>query len=121
MFGELDADITAGVNHAFCRRYEVVEWASPTKTRSRLFPELMARCEMRVGEVLKLKLKDIEERKLILRQPKSGKAHEIVFIPQQVIDIPSFITANYCRPAVINRNNQSVDTSNCVKFYQTNM
>jgi integrase len=46
----------------------------------------MARGGMRIGEVLKLRLKDIQDRKLILRQPKSGKEHEIVFIPQKVAE-----------------------------------
>ena len=41
---------------------------------------------MRIGEVLKLRLNDIQDRKLILREPKSGKEHEIVFIPQKVAD-----------------------------------
>ncbi len=57
-----------------------------TKTRNRLILELMARGGMRIGEVLKLRLKDIDERKLILREPKSGKEYEIVFIPQKVAD-----------------------------------
>ena len=49
-------------------------------------PELMARGGMRIGEVLKLTLIDIQDRNLILREPKSGKEHEIVFIPQKVAD-----------------------------------
>ncbi len=57
-----------------------------TKIRTRLMLELMARGGMRIGEVLKLKMGDIHERKLILYQPKSGKEHEIVFIPQKVAD-----------------------------------
>ena len=48
--------------------------------------ELMARGGMRIGEVLKLTLKDIQDRKLTLREPKSGRDHEIVFIPQRVAD-----------------------------------
>lgn len=48
--------------------------------------ELMARGGMRIGEVLKLRLKDIQDRKLILCEPKSGKEHEIVFISQKVAD-----------------------------------
>ena len=39
---------------------------------------------MRIGEVLKLSLGDIQGRKLILREPKSGKEREFVFIPQKV-------------------------------------
>ena len=57
-----------------------------TKPRNRLILELMARGGMRVGEVLKLRLRDIEDRKLILWEPKSGRDHEIVFIPQKVAD-----------------------------------
>ena len=48
--------------------------------------ELMARGGMRVGEVLKLTPRDIEYRKLILTDPKSGKEAEVVFIPQKVAD-----------------------------------
>jgi integrase/recombinase XerD len=54
------------------------------KARNWLILELMARGGMRIGEVLKLRLNDIQDRKLILREPKSGKEHEIVFIPQKV-------------------------------------
>ena len=48
--------------------------------------ELMARGGMRIGEVLKLRLRDLKDRKLILEEPKSGREHEIVFIPQKVAD-----------------------------------
>ncbi len=48
--------------------------------------ELMARGGMRIGEVLKLRLKDIQDRKLILCEPKSGREHEVVFIPRKVAD-----------------------------------
>jgi integrase len=44
----------------------------------------MARGGMRVGEVLGLKPQDIEDRKLILHEPKSGRDQEIVFIPQKL-------------------------------------
>jgi integrase/recombinase XerD len=54
------------------------------KTRNRLMLELMARGGMRIGEVLKLTPNDINERKLTLREPKSGRIHETVFIPQKV-------------------------------------
>jgi integrase len=46
----------------------------------------MARGGMRVGEVLMLRLKDIQDQKLVLYDPKSGKEQEIVFIPQKVAD-----------------------------------
>jgi integrase/recombinase XerD len=52
--------------------------------RNRLILELMARGGMRVGEVLKLTLNDILDRKLILNDTKSGKEQEFIFIPQKV-------------------------------------
>ena len=55
-----------------------------TMIRNRLILELMARGGMRIGEVLKLTPKDISDRKLILRDPKSGRENEIVFIPKRV-------------------------------------
>jgi integrase/recombinase XerD len=55
-------------------------------SRNRLLLELMARGGMRVGEVLKLKVKNVHGRKLILSEPKSGNQTEIVFIPQKVAD-----------------------------------
>ncbi len=56
------------------------------KPRNRLILELMARGGMRISEVLQLTPADIEDRKLTLRSPKSGKEREIVFIPQKVAD-----------------------------------
>jgi integrase len=57
-----------------------------TKNRNRLLLELMARGGMRVGEVLKLRLKDLQDQKLVLEAPKSGREQEIVFIPQKVAE-----------------------------------
>ena len=54
--------------------------------RNRLMLELMARSGMRVGEVLKLTPTDIEDRKAIIRDPKSGREAEAVFLPQKVAD-----------------------------------
>ena len=54
--------------------------------RNRLMLELMARSGMRVGEVLKLRPMDIEDRKAIIRDPKSGREAEVVFLPQKVAD-----------------------------------
>ena len=74
-------------------RWEIIEKETvdeiifrTTKPRNRLMLELMARGGMRIGEVLKLRLKDLQDRKLILREPKSGREYEIVFIPQKVAD-----------------------------------
>jgi integrase len=46
----------------------------------------MARGGMRISEVLKLSPRDVEGRKLILRNPKSGKQAEVVFIPQKIAE-----------------------------------
>ena len=54
--------------------------------RNRLMLELMARSGMRVGEVLKLTPADVEYRKAIIRDPKSGKENEAVFLPHKVAD-----------------------------------
>ena len=56
------------------------------KPRNRLMLELMARGGMRIGEVLKLTPADVDERKLILREPKNGRGQEVVFIPQKLAD-----------------------------------
>ena len=55
-------------------------------TRNRLIIELMDRGGTRISEVLKLTASDIEDRKLIIRDAKSGKAAEQVFIPQKIAD-----------------------------------
>jgi integrase/recombinase XerD len=54
--------------------------------RNRLLLELMARGCMRVGEVLKLTPMDIEDRKALIRDPKSGREAEVAFLPQKVVD-----------------------------------
>ncbi len=67
-----------------------------TDIRNRLILELMARGGMRIGEVLKLTMTDIEDRKLILREPKSGEEFETVFIPQRVADRLRIYASNIC-------------------------
>ena len=65
------------------------------KIRNRLILELMARGGMRIGEVLKLTPADIQDRKLVLKDPKSGKEQETIFIPQRVADrLKAFIHEN---------------------------
>ncbi len=54
------------------------------KPRNRLMLELMARGGMRISEVLQLTPNDIGDRKLTLRNPKSGKEQEIV--PQKIAE-----------------------------------
>jgi integrase len=56
------------------------------KPRNRLMLELMARGGMRISEVLKLIPSDINDRRLTLRDPKSGRDQEFIFIPQRLAD-----------------------------------
>ena len=57
-----------------------------TKPRNRLILELMARGGMRIGEVLRLTPDDIAGQKLIIRDPKSGREQEVIFITQKIAD-----------------------------------
>jgi len=67
--------------------------------RNRLILELMARSGMRIGEVLKLTPKDIEDRKVIIRDPKSGNEAEVAFLPQKVADrLKKYISDNGIKP-----------------------
>ena len=54
--------------------------------RNRLMLELMARAGMRIGEVLKLRATDVDDRKLLILSPKSGRQSEVVFLPKKVAD-----------------------------------
>jgi len=63
----------------------VEELVYNTKTlRDRLMVELQARCGLRIGESLKIKASDVLDRKLILKEPKSGKESEVAFMPEQI-------------------------------------
>ncbi|NIS69970.1 MAG: tyrosine-type recombinase/integrase [Proteobacteria bacterium] len=55
-----------------------------TNARNRLIFELMARGGMRISEILNLTPNDIDDRKLILKDPKSGRQQEFVYIPQKI-------------------------------------
>ena len=67
--------------------------------RDRLILELMARGGMRISEVLKLTARDVEDRKLILHNPKSGKEVEVVYIPQKVASrLKDYIRNNQITP-----------------------
>ena len=67
--------------------------------RNRLILELMARACMRVGEVLGITPMDIEDRKLIIRGPKSGRETEVVFLPKKVADrLKKHVRENGIRP-----------------------
>ena len=54
--------------------------------RDRLILELMARGGMGIGEVLKLRPQDIQDSKLVIRNPKSGKSEEVVYIPRKLFE-----------------------------------
>jgi integrase len=67
--------------------------------RNRLMLELMARSCMHVGEVLKIRPKDIEDRKAIIRDQKSGKEAKVAFLPQKVADrLQKYISDNGIGP-----------------------
>ena len=46
----------------------------------------MARGGMRVGEISNLRGADVDDQKLTVRNPKSGKTSEVVFIPKKLAD-----------------------------------
>jgi len=52
--------------------------------RNRLILELQARCGLRIGELLNMKAQDASERKLAIKEPKSGKEAEVAFMPGQI-------------------------------------
>ncbi|EFI35474.1 integrase family protein [Desulfonatronospira thiodismutans ASO3-1] len=68
--------------------------------RNRLMLELMARGGMRIGEVLKLRADDLDDRKLFIDRPKSGRQSEVVFIPKKVAErLREYIRSNGISPA----------------------
>ena len=52
--------------------------------RDRLILELQSKCGACIGEVLNTRVKDIDGRKIIVHNPKSGKDSEDIFMPEQV-------------------------------------
>ena len=46
--------------------------------------ELQARCGLRIGELLNIRVSDISERKIVITQPKSGKEAETAFMSEQI-------------------------------------
>jgi integrase/recombinase XerD len=52
--------------------------------RDRLILELQARCGLRIGETLKIKVSDVSDRRLTLKEPKSGKESELAFMPEHI-------------------------------------
>jgi integrase len=54
------------------------------RQRDRLILELQARCGLRIGELLKIKVSDVSDRTIVLREPKSGKEAEMAYMPENV-------------------------------------
>jgi integrase/recombinase XerD len=52
--------------------------------RDRLILELQARCGLRIGEVLKMRVSDLSGRKILIEDPKSGKDAEVAFMPEHI-------------------------------------
>ena len=54
---------------------------------------------MRIGEVLKLRPQDVEDRRLILRNTKAGREREVVYIPRKLADrLKEYIRENVIEP-----------------------
>jgi integrase len=63
--------------------------------QDRLILELQARCGLRIGEVLKLKVSDISGRKLMIQEPKSGRDAEVAFMPKHIaVRLADYIAGN---------------------------
>jgi integrase/recombinase XerD len=72
---------------------------STSSTMERLILELQARCGLRIGEVFKLRADDVTDRKLLIREPKSGKESETAFMPEQIAKrLAEYITAGKIGP-----------------------
>jgi integrase len=66
-----------------------------SSARDRLSIELQARCGLRIGELLRLRVSDISERRLTIQEPKSGKEAEIAFMPEQIANrVAEFVKGN---------------------------
>jgi integrase/recombinase XerD len=66
-----------------------------TNTRNRLILELMARGGMRIGEVLNLTPDNIQDSFLTIKNPKSGRAEERVYVPRKIlVRLREYVKAN---------------------------
>jgi integrase/recombinase XerD len=54
--------------------------------RDRLILELQARCGLRIGEVLNLRVSDLSGRKILIEDPKSGRDAEVAFMPEHIAE-----------------------------------
>jgi integrase/recombinase XerD len=68
-------------------------------TRDRLILEQQARCALRIGEVLNLKVSDVSGRKLMLQEPKSGRDVEMAFMPEHIaVRLADYIASKNLSP-----------------------
>ncbi|MBN1550215.1 site-specific integrase [bacterium] len=71
--------------HKILDRETVDEMIYDTKRqRDRLLLELQAKCGLRIGELLKIRVSDVCDRTITLREPKSGKELEMAYMPENV-------------------------------------
>ncbi len=74
---------------------ETVDEIIFTNTRNRLILELMARGGMRIGEVLNLTPDNIQDSFLTIKNPKSGRAEERVYVPRKIlVRLSEYVKAN---------------------------
>jgi integrase/recombinase XerD len=68
-------------------------------TRDRLILEQQARCALRIGEILNLKVSDVSGRKLMLQEPKSGRDVEMAFMPEHIaVRLADYIASKNLSP-----------------------
>jgi integrase/recombinase XerD len=73
------------IPHKILERETVDEMIYNTKRqRDRLILELQARCGLRIGELLKIRVSDVSDRTIALREPKSGKEVEMAYMPENI-------------------------------------
>ena len=69
------------------------------RLRDRLFLEIQAKSGLRIGEVLSLRARDVDVRKLVLAAPKSGKESEEAYMPEALATkLASYIQENGLKP-----------------------
>ncbi len=93
---QLDNPCDAPILKKMFKRAQVIQWNilknevideiifRTLNSRNRIMLELMARAGMRISEVLNLSPCDVDGRKLVLRNPESGRGGERVYIPQKL-------------------------------------
>ncbi len=68
--------------------------------RDRLILELQARCGLRIGEVLNLRVSDLSGRKIVIQEPKSGRDAEVAFMPEHIaLRLAEYVANEQLSPA----------------------